>query len=81
MKDPEFSPLPTCERCRKEAPCVRVETAMGERSLCIAGCWRDFLQMRNDLKKDVARMLEEHDADFFDAPTRRDIPTIPPDKP
>jgi hypothetical protein len=80
MTEPEFSPLPTCEKCRREVPCVRVETAFGDRSLCVADCWRLFLVMRSDLKRRVRDLLEEHDADFFDEPTRPDIPTLlPPD--
>lgn len=74
MTEPELSPLPTCEKCRKEAPCVLVETAFGERSICVSNCWRLWLAMRNDLRKRVRDLLLEHDADFFDEPTRPDIP-------
>lgn len=80
MNEPELSPLPTCEKCRQEAPCLRVLTAFGERSLCIATCYRLFLTMRDDLKKRVALLLHEHDADFFDEPTRPDIPSLLPRK-
>ena len=80
MTEPELSPLPTCERCRREAPCVRVDTALGERSVCIAECWRLFLINRDELKKRVADLLVQYDGDFFDEPTRPDIPALLPDR-
>lgn len=81
VNEPELSPLPLCEKCRKNAPCVLVETAFGERSLCIGTCWRLFCTMREGLKKRVRELLEQNDADFFDEPTRPDIPSLlpPPD--
>lgn len=78
MSEPDLSPLPTCERCRKEAPCVRVVTAQGERTICVATCHPAFVVMRLELQRRIAALLENEDADFFDTPTRRDIPTIPP---
>lgn len=72
----EASPLPVCGRCRKNAPCVLVETIYGERSLCLH-CFKLFCLMRSDLKRRVALLLKEHDADFFDAPTRPDMKVIP----
>ena len=78
MTEPELSPLPTCQKCRRERPCVLVDTAFGERSICVADCFRLFCAMREDLKKRVGFLLEEHDADFFDEPTRPDIPSLLP---
>lgn len=78
MSEPEFSPLPMCERCRREAPCVKVETTTGERSICVAECWRLWLVMGQDLRQQVGDLLREKHADFFDEPTRPDIPTIKP---
>jgi len=69
MTEPDVSPLPLCERCRKHMPCVLVETVYGERSLCISECFKFFCLMRSDLKKRVAELLQETDANFFDEPT------------
>lgn len=82
MTEPDLSPLPTCERCRRTAPCVRVEVAFGasmiERSICIADCFRLWCLLGSDLQRRVRDMLIEQHADFFDEPTRRDIPSVPP---
>ena len=77
MTEPDASPLPVCERCRKQAVCVKVETAFGDRSICYAECWKLWIAMRKDLKLRVRQLLEEHDDDFFDVPTRPDLPKVP----
>jgi hypothetical protein len=74
----DASPLPICERCRKEAVCVKVETVYGDRTICYAECFKLFGIMPANLKRLVGQLLAEHDRDFFDAPTRPDIPVLPP---
>jgi hypothetical protein len=81
MTLPQFSAMPICARCRREAPCVRVETVYGDRSICIAVCFKAWCAMATDLKLRVRELLIQHHADFFDEPTRPDIPipsSIPP---
>lgn len=77
MNEPTESPLPTCERCRLAAPCVLVETAYGERSICVP-CFRMWGLLSIDLKNRVRQLLLEHHADFFDEPTKPDRPPIKP---
>jgi hypothetical protein len=79
VTEPELSPLPSCEKCRREAPCVKVDTAQGERTICVATCWPLFTIMRTELKRQIAQLLQEHDANFFDEPTRPDIPILKED--
>ncbi len=76
-----ISGMPTCERCRKEAPCIKVATATGERLLCIADCWRLWLQLSTEIKEQVADLLERRHADFFDSPTDPDISVLKKGKP
>jgi hypothetical protein len=73
MTEPEVSPLPVCSRCRREKPCVKVETVYGDRNLCVAECWKLWTMLHHELKRRVGHLLWEYQADFFDEPTRPDL--------
>lgn len=72
--------LPVCAKCRQERPCVKVSTALGDKSICIADCFKLWGIMQNDIKRRVADLLNEHHEDFFDEPTRRDIQPLKENK-
>lgn len=66
--------LPVCEKCRRETVCVKVETSIGERTICWEFCYKLWIMLNNTLQRRVEDMLKEHHENFFDMPTRKDIP-------
>lgn len=72
-----MSELPICEKCRKQTVCVKVETVWGARNICLETCFPLWGIMIRDLRKRAQDMLIEYHADFFDVPTRNDLPKVP----
>ena len=68
--------LPVCERCRRRMPCILIATVLGERTICVAECHPIWIQMSNDLNRTISDMVKEHHEDFFDVPTRNDLPPV-----
>ena len=69
------------DRVEPQAHGVSEETANLRQVLVIfRRRWRLFLINRDELKKRVADLLVQYDGDFFDEPTRPDIPALLPDR-